>query len=258
MNALEIPKTIQDYCDARSRALLMLDDGIKQFEAATATLKTIGSYAAPIEIAYIGNARPKMVKDIDRALWTQSFTVSGYMSLLDAKAYDEFDKQVQNDPPEFTIENVRSTFIDLMQNADMMFARGVVTVFSRLSDKYKTNSNEPFSMTPKAVMTWMFEHNYYGGIRVRYGTYASGQINDLDRVFRVLDGKPHNERTLETAINAAFQKGCTVPYEDEYFKLRGYKNGNCHILFKRADLLEKVNAIIGKFYGDNALGERKL
>ena len=46
-------------------------------------------------------------------------------------------------------------------------------------------------------------------------------------------------RALECSINAAFKEiGPTGPYvyEDAYYQIKGFKNGNMHIFFKRADL----------------------
>lgn len=74
--------------------------------------------------------------------------------------------------------------------------------------------------------------------QIRYGSEAT--INDIDRVFKVLDGQKHQPRALELALNAAMKDGNL--YEDECFKVRGFKNGNGHIEFKRADLLEKAHA----------------
>lgn len=260
MNLPAIPKTIFDYCEARTQALALISDAVRSTGMAKDILAALGSYVAPTSICYPDLKLEKVTKEIDRGLWRQAFTVSGFMAMLDAEAYKKFMQQVDNDPPEFNEGNIRATFIDLMQQADMMFARGVVNVFRWLSDNYKTNSEDPFTIGHKAVMGWIFESNWHGGIRVSYREHASGQLNDLDRVFRVLDGKKHEPRALEAAINKRFAeigKGGPWVYEDEYFQIKGFKNNNAHIVFKRADLLEKVNAVIGKYYGDNALAERK-
>jgi hypothetical protein len=40
-------------------------------------------------------------------------------------------------------------------------------------------------------------------------------------------------------------RGC----ESEYFRFELYRNGNLHIVFKRADLVAKANKIVGDYYG---------
>jgi hypothetical protein len=42
-------------------------------------------------------------------------------------------------------------------------------------------------------------------------------------------------------------------FEDEYYQGKSFKNGNLHLKFKRADLVERVNAIIAKHYGGNII-----
>ena len=83
--------------------------------------------------------------------------------------------------------------------------------------------------------------------------YPAPDWNDVDRVFKTLDGKKYVERSLSCAMNTAFQDGGY--YEDEYFAAKAYKNGNLHLRFKRADLVEKVNLIIAKRYG-SVIGNR--
>ena len=171
------------------------------------------------------------------------------MQIMDGEAKNAFQDSLRNEPPEFTVDNIRSIFLTLHQDADAMFNRGIVNTFKRFSTEHKTNTREPFKISKRCVLTYVFCKSWQGYPQVR--EYSNGMINDIDRVFRVLDGKKHTERQLETAINGAMKAGIT--YEDEYFKVRGFKNGNGHIEFKRADLVDKVNDIIAEHYGSNAL-----
>ncbi len=67
--------------------------------------------------------------------------------------------------------------------------------------------------------------------------------------------KKHNPRELECAINARFEQclGAAAVYEDDYYQVKGSKDGDMHIEFKRADLLEKANKIIHDCYEGAAL-----
>lgn len=90
--------------------------------------------------------------------WRQSFDHTGLMQLLDAQSKQKFNRNLQENPPEFTIENVQSSFIDLSQNAEKMFEDGVVNVFRWLSNQYMTNDG--FRIGDKVVMTWMVEPSF--------------------------------------------------------------------------------------------------
>ena len=76
-------------------------------------------------------------------------------------------------------------------------------------------------------------------------------LDDIDRVIKTVAGEQFHPRSLETAVNAAWAEGNL--YEDDYYRIRGFKKGSMHIQFKRADLLEKVNDLIAEHYGSNAL-----
>jgi hypothetical protein len=46
-------------------------------------------------------------------------------------------------------------------------------------------------------------------------------------------------------------------YESEYFRFELYRNGNLHIVFKRADLVAKANKIVGDYYGETLADGRR-
>lgn len=261
MHLPQLPKTISEYCQARDEALRHMADAHAYMDKAKEILNSLGNHVCPTTLSYLdrGLQMEGFTKAMDSKLWQQAFTVTGFMAMMDSAALNEFRKQVDRDPPPFTEDTIRSTFLDMMQNADMMFARGVVNVFRWLSDEYKTNSKDPFRIGERVVMRGLFELQYGGGLRVGYSSHACGQINDIDRVFHVLDGKKHQPHALESSINQSFHDcGRSGPWvhDDDYFQIKGFKNRNAHILFKRADLLDKVNQVIGKAYGSNALAER--
>ena len=93
-----------------------------------------------------------------------------------------------------------------------------------------------------------------GGLRVSHG-YASDKLNDLDRVFITLDGKPFRPRSLESAMAVAFEQ--MEVFENEFYRAKAFRNGNLHLEFKRLDLLEKVNEQIAEFYADGALPDAR-
>lgn len=88
-------------------------------------------------------------------------------------------------------------------------------------------------------------------MQVGYGT-PSHQLDDIDRVFKTLDKKRFQPRQLESGLNAAFKD--RQVFEDDYYRAKGFRNGNLHLEFKRDDLLERVNELIAEHYGENKLG----
>ncbi len=251
--SLMIPKTLNDYVTARGKALGLFEHAVKALGDAEQVLKGCGLYGMPYD------AKPRaslteVTREVDRRLWRRAFDLTGLLQYMDAEARNSFEKDLEKAPPAFELENIRTTLLDVYQKGDEMFVRGLVNVFRRLSKNYR--SNDPFKVAPKVVMEYMVGLRFSGGLELRgYSGAASERINDIDRVFKVLDGKQHQPRALETAMNAAFKDGDV--FEDDYFKARAFKNGNLHLWFKRADLLEKANKLIAGYYNGSAVPDAR-
>jgi hypothetical protein len=98
---------------------------------------------------------------------------------------------------------------------------------------------------------------------VSYLTYAyeinnnaADHLDDLMRVFHVLDGKPEADyrQGCYVQLGAAFREQVAWPkiYQNDYFELRLFRNGNGHLCFKRPALIDAMNAIIARHF-PNAL-----
>jgi len=248
---LIVPPTLEAVCRMRDEVLAKVAEGRRLMDEADEALMRHFRYAG-----LPGEAKPRMGMDetrrrVDASLWRMAFDMTGLMQVMDAEAKKKFFHQVEKEAPPFTMETVRSTLLSVMQDAETMFARGLVNVFRGLSRDHRTNTNEPFKINRRAILTSMVQSNFSGGLTISYRSYASETLNDIDRVFRVLDGQPHVARSLETAMNAAFSKG--EEFVGDYCRARAFMNGNLHLQFTRQDLLDKGNRIIHDYYKGVAL-----
>lgn len=244
-----LPLTLTDLLDARNRALELHKQSRRLNEAAAELLDQHGRYLMPRSSRYMGRL-DEAVQELDASMWRRAFDLTGFKNLMDAEAVDEFEKDLDRSPLEFTEGNVRATFIELQGRADEMFKRGIVNVFSSLSGNYKTNTREPFRVARKLILCGMVVPSFSGGRTINYGR-ASDQINDVDRVMAVLDGRQFKPRELESEMNAVFMKN--EVFESDYYRARAFKNGNLHLEFLRDELLEKINELIAGYYSDGAL-----
>ena len=249
---LSLPTTLTDLLNARSDALRLLSDARRLTSMAKDLLDQHGHYLMPHN-GQLRDSSERVQAELDASMWRRAFDLTGFKQLMDAQAVAEFEKSLSPKPPEFTEANIRSTFIDLHGKSRDMFRRGVVNVFRYLSDDYKTNSNEPFRIGRKVVMTWMVGPSFKRGLQIRYGM-PSDKMNDIDRIIKTLDGKQFKPRDLEYAINTALEK--REVFEDEYYRVKGFKNGNMHIEFKRDDLLDGLNDQIAEHY-ENTLPDAR-
>lgn len=185
-----------------------------------------------------------LVKEIDGRAWAFLLHESGLQSFLDAEARKQWEDAIEkNDTPELTLENIAATFSTLYAARGVMFERGVIEVFRKLSWSYKTNC--PVMFSKRVVLTYIVE---------RYGMVSSrgcDKLDDLVRVFSLLDGKPepdHREGMYRKLNEAKRSIGSGELIDLPYFTIRLFKNVNGHLVFKRTDLVDKMNAILAKHY----------
>lgn len=184
-------------------------------------------------------------KRLDAMTWDMLMHESGLWSLMDAKAREQWSKKISElEVPELTRENIAATFQSLHAGRGDMFERGVLEAFKGLSWCYKTNLPQKFGKRIHKRVKY-------------YGSIDSSQVNgleDLQRVFCILDGKPEEDRRngLYMRLSGASrgERGYKSRFEhdDEYMSFRVFGNGNAAITFKRPDLVEKLNKIIAKHY----------
>ncbi|MCA8094498.1 DUF4942 domain-containing protein [Burkholderia anthina] len=197
------------------------------------------------EYAKRDEAEAAVVRIIDIRGWDYLLSESGLRTFMDAKAREQWNSQIaEGDVPELTAANIEATFTQLYGARGDMFERGVLECFRQLSWNYKTN--EPFRFGRRIILKYLFS----GGF-LNYR--ATDKLDDLIRVFFVLDGKPEpDHRHGAHALVAGDRQGRRAEAENDYVHLRWFKNGNAHLTFKRPDLVEQMNRILAKHY-PNAL-----
>jgi len=187
----------------------------------------------------------RAIRVIDAGVWAKLLLESGIRSFMSSKDRDEWDKNVLNHTvPELTLDNVRATFSQLYAQRGEMFADGVVSVFHSLSWDYKTNS--PMAFGPKIILSglWTDKGDHLSHSRCN-------TLDDLLRALHILDGKPEpdSRNGLWTRISDAKRSGNQL--EDTYFTLKWYRQaGTGHVTFKRQDLVDKLNLVLGSRFPD--------
>lgn len=189
-----------------------------------------------------------ITSNLDRSIWRDLMKKSGMISLMDAAARDEWDRNLERDDiPVISEENILSTFKQLHHSKDEVFERGVINVFKSLSWDYKNNS--PCKFTKKIIVDGLVSYGRWG-FHFRHGRRRD-QLSDLERMLHLLDSKPIPEscNDLSVRLDAHISKQrLSAIFEDEYVEIRYFQKGTAHITFKRPDLVDKLNDIIGRHY----------
>lgn len=120
-------------------------------------------------------------------------------------------------------------------------------MFRGLSWDFKTNS--PCRFGAKIIVTGLVKCDRWG-FGLNHGCQRD-RLADLERMLMILDGKPVPDnradvtRRLGDHIDANRHNN---QYEDEMFAVKYFQKGTAHIVFKRPELVDKLNDIIARHY----------
>lgn len=189
-----------------------------------------------------------ITQNLDRSIWRDLMLKSGMLSLMDAQAREQWNKNLEGDNiPAISEANILSTFEQLHHSKLDVVERSIINVFKGLSWDYKTNS--PCSFGKKIIINNLVTHNRWG-YSLNWG-WRRDQLTDLERMLFLLDGKPipDNRGGVTTRLmdHVSLQKASHI-YEDDYFSIRYFQKGTGHITFKRPDLVDKMNYIGAKHF----------
>lgn len=256
-----IPSTsIERIVTGRDSALKQIEQLIQQLDAISRLTSEISGGTAQDWAMKVGHrydswltekadkAMPAITRSIDRSIWRDLMLKSGMMALMDAQARDQWHKNLEEgDLPAISEANILSTFEQLHLNKMEVFEHGIINVFKGLSWDYKTNS--PCSFGKKIIINNLVTHNRWG-FSLNWG-WRRDQLADLERMLFLLDGKPipDNRSDISTRLMEHIRDNSTKDvYEDEFFSIRYYQKGTAHLVFKRLELIERMNDIIAKHY----------
>lgn len=186
-------------------------------------------------------------KQLDASVWVHLLERVGVEQIMDKTAKGELQASLLAEVPEISAENVSATIEHLFSQSDLIFKRGLATAFSKLDRRFK--SHDSFKIGSRIILTYVF--NDWGSWH--YSSRHGDTLMDIERVFAVLDGKTPNPGALVRAVDDSRGRGLDPRQSEcvtEYFKIRGFKNGNAHVWFMRDDLVEKANQDLADYYGD--------
>lgn len=238
-SSIQEAKTALDLSRRASNGVIFYDDSRRKREAYSLLFPTSPSQES------VDCFR----SELDASIWQYLFEHTGINDCMDAVQKKEWRNLLLTEVPEITEENIRATFEGLAMNAGDIFRRGAANAFSKLDKRFK--SHDAFKIGSRIILTYVFDD--WG--HFRYRSEALDTLIDVERVFAKLDGKaPEGSALLkkieEDRKHKKSLEPCQSVTETEYFRIKGYKNGNVHLWFLRDDLVEKVNRTLAEYYGE--------
>ncbi|BBV18901.1 DUF4942 domain-containing protein [Citrobacter freundii] len=193
-------------------------------------------------------AMKAITRNLDRGIWRDLMKRSGMLSLMDAQARDQWYNSLEKeDIPTVSEANILSTFEQLHQSKSEVFERGVINVFKGLSWDFKTNS--PCKFGKKIIVTGLVKCDRWG-FGLNWG-WQRDRLTDLERMLMILDGKPIPDSRADVTRRLGdhiHDNRHSTHYEDEMFAIKYFQKGTAHIIFKRLELVDKLNEIIARHY----------
>lgn len=177
--------------------------------------------------------------------WRYVFETTEITRFMCADDIEKMRKQLDDGEklPDFTTENVPSVMTANLGNIDDYINKLAHAVFKTLTpwrgydDQYKTNHNP--GIGKKYI--WCYLISNWCGLSLNYRQHDS--LNEIQKLFLLLDGEPSTDYTWSQAIDKELRDGAKT-YENEYIKIKAFKNGNGHLEFKRMDLIDRINAMV--------------
>ena len=193
-------------------------------------------------------AMKAITRNLDRSIWRDLMKKSGMISLMDAQAREQWYNSLEKDDiPAVSEANILSTFEQLHQSKGEVFERGVINVFKGLSWDFK--SNNPCKFGKKIIATGLVKHDRWG-FGLNWG-WQRDRLADLERMLVLLDGKPVPDNRADVTRRLSdhiHENRHSSRYEDEMFVIKYFQKGTAHIVFKRPELVDKLNDIIARHY----------
>ena len=252
--------SIESIVSGRNAALAQIEVLMQQLDDVSTLTRSIGGKTA-VDWAIKQNFRcgcwlmekretaiKAITRNLDRDIWRDLMQRSGMLSLMDAKARDEWYHSLEKDDiPAVCEENILSTFKQLHQSKGEVFERGVINVFKGLSWNYKSNC--PYKFGKKIIVNGLVKYDRWG-YGLNWG-WQRDRLADLERMLMILDGKPVPDNRADVTRRLSdhiHENRHSTSYEDEMFTVKYFQKGTAHITFKRPELVDKLNDIIARHY----------
>lgn len=219
----------------------------------------IHNIAGRYETKKLTDVKNDFVGQIRALAWLTVLDKTEVKKLMYSNDRNAFVSQVLTDSRgiSFTKENILGFVQNIFMKRNDIFNGAVKKLFNELRRYHDDNrehtegwkTNKSWKVPEKIILPYGVTFDKWG----HWGTsYHQDYLDDLDRIVRVLDGKPEDygkfiKAALRDAIDAAreHKRIYSDEIETAYFTLRYFKKGTLHITFKEhtKEIRDRINII---------------
>lgn len=189
---------------------------------------------------------------LKKSAWRATYQKLQIENIATAKDKKLFEQSLEN-PPEFTIDNLRATFGSYIENPMGNILRGLAEVFCDLDPAYKSHDKVKIGVKglPKRVILTGFNG---------YSSWGKDKLKDILNALAAYQGKPlvdaveieellKEEKGLTKRWTYTTYFGTEKTYQNRGVWLKRFSNGNGHLYFDQ-ETLKDINRALAEYYGD--------
>lgn len=235
--------TVEGIVEKRDQVLSLFNHGVESINKALELSKEIEKNGAYFSGWY--NVKPEeFKKEFDRKIWRYLFNISGTSQLMNADQKAEFEKSMQTNVPDITVETIEATLMAAKEERGETFVKGLIGTMQGVCSTYKNNKS--FKINKKLI---------FSGIN-GCGEYADTMKNrmvDIERMIHIAN----NEKPPEVGLsNSLYGMAGNQDFKEfKYFSVRTFKNGNAHLTINCIGTLNKLNNMIADYFHGNAIAK---
>lgn len=240
-----LQRSLKDILDEYTEKCVGAEADVAAFHAKVAHMDTISTVGGAFVHGF--DLRTHLsASDVKRRLlrsaWRHVYSGLNIGKVATAKDRGRIDLMLEN-PPEFTVENIREQFGDYLLDPRYHVLRGLAEAFIDLDPAFKSHSKVKIGvkgLPKRVVITGAF--NSWG-----WGNYGGEKAKDVMNALQVYRGLPR----LEYGELDAMAKEAKRCGEADWpgGRIKRFKNGNAHLFFDKDGLLD-VNRGLAEFYGE--------
>ena len=254
-NQIAMQKKISEVVSEYEQKVNGMDEAIKNFEDAGNKLKALSCVSGTWGSSNIDTGRVSshhLLHHLKTSAWRHVYRGLEIERIASAKDKSRFERDLQ-DPPEFTMENIRASFGDYLINPRDNILRGLAEAFSELDPAYKSHEKMKIGVKglPKRVIITSCG---------AYSHYGKNQVKDILNAIAAYQNKPlviYQELEDLWKNPLSMMESKTIKTYDEktvFIPSRGvrfvkFQNGNGHLFFE-PDTLVDINKALSEYYGD--------
>lgn len=254
-------QTLAEFAEHFQQSVLKLRDGYALIQEAhdalmATALMDVGTSLTLFPRQYFSttdDALEEVLRSWKKSAWWRLIEVSQVQKILTTKRWDELYQRIDsNETPEINLETIIELLGMFLDNKNSLAREAVIEAYDLLRpQRTGLKTNRPF-LADKVILTEYVEACKLGSgcwkVRSFFGRTKEQNLQVIDRAFHLLAGKgiPDGYKSpLIDAINSTHWSRGESTGSTDYFSYKLYRNGNIHLTFTRADLVNNFNAIAG-------------